>query len=299
MINAYEIAHDGRDRASWLKARLSGIGASEAGAVLGINPFDSPINVYTRKVLGEIDEADSPQMRFGREYERQVIDDFCAIAGREAQPHGQLLRSADRRWQLATLDAVQAKPGLSSPGLLEIKTTGYDWEADGIPEYVTAQIQHQFAVTGFEWGSLAVFSRMSCEILWLDLEPDPKYIDTLNEAEAEFWAGVLDGRPPAPDNTQATADALRKLYPHHEPGKTVDLPAELRDYAAELSEVKDAMSGLSADKRRLENEIKAALGDAEGGVFPDGSGFTFKAQTRKEHVVAESTFRVLRFKEYM
>jgi len=47
----------------------------------------------------------------------------------------------------------------------------------------------------------------------------------------------------------------------------------------------------------LTNYLKAAIGSHTIGVLPNGEMWTYKTQSRKEHIVKESTFRVLRRKK--
>ena len=45
----------GMAREEWLRLRKNGIGGSDAGAVCGLNPYSSPMNVYRDKTTDETD----------------------------------------------------------------------------------------------------------------------------------------------------------------------------------------------------------------------------------------------------
>jgi len=64
--------------------------------------------------------------------------------------------------------------------------------------------------------------------------------------------------------------------------------------ADELETMKAQVRDLKNRIALAENTVKAALGDSEIGVMPDGRRFSWKLQGRREHVVAASSFRVLR-----
>ena len=49
---------DQLDRPSWLAARRAGIGGSDAAAILGLDPFKSPLAVYMDK-RGELPDAEA------------------------------------------------------------------------------------------------------------------------------------------------------------------------------------------------------------------------------------------------
>jgi hypothetical protein len=57
---------------------------------------------------------------------------------------------------------------------------------------------------------------------------------------------------------------------------------------------KEDIKEAEARKLAAENLIKAAIGEASFGDLPDGARYSWKQQSRKECVVAASTFRVLR-----
>lgn len=57
------ISTAGITREEWLKMRKSGIGGSDAGAIFGLNPYSSPINVYQDKTTDEISSIDNEAMR--------------------------------------------------------------------------------------------------------------------------------------------------------------------------------------------------------------------------------------------
>lgn len=293
---AYEVLCSGRDRGEWLRLRREGIGGSDAAAVLGVSPWASAMSIYTDKIgLAELDpdEEVSEQARWGKILEPHLVDEFARRTGRRVRPDGRLIRSRARPWQITTLDARQRDRDHEGPGLVEAKTTRFEWER--IPDEHWAQMQHEFAVTGFRWGSFVVLDLMRREVHWIDVEPDRDYVDELIEREREFWRNLLDGVPPPPDQGGDFAEALQRLYPVPVEGKVVELPADLLDLSEELQDLRDH---LGADRKRrteLEDEIKAAIGEAEAGTFADGTGYTYKAQHREERIQKASTFRVLRY----
>lgn len=297
MGSAYEVAASGRDRGDWLRARREGLGASDASAILGVNPYASPLSVYVEKLEHADPDPDvevSEQARWGRILEPHVIEEFRRSSGRTIRRDGRLLRSRRRPWQLATLDARQWDPKLHpGPGLVEAKSTRFEWQR--IPDEHWAQIQHQFAVTGFRWGSFVVLDLMRREITSVDVEPDPDYQSELIQREAEFWSDLLSGVPPQPDGTEATAKALKLLYPEAIPGKVIQLSTEIADLSDELEPIKGRMKIDKARRDEIETQIKAALGDAEIGRFADGTGYTYRTAERRERVTPAGTYRTLRF----
>lgn len=59
-------------REEWLKWRKMGIGGSDAGAVCGLNPYRTALEVYLDKTSDSLETSDSEAMRQGREFEDYV-----------------------------------------------------------------------------------------------------------------------------------------------------------------------------------------------------------------------------------
>ena len=47
------------DKKEWLRYRKLGIGGSDAGAICGLNPYRTAIQVYQDKISDEIEELDN------------------------------------------------------------------------------------------------------------------------------------------------------------------------------------------------------------------------------------------------
>lgn len=290
----YEVVCDSADRAAWLEARRSGIGSSDAAAVLGVSPWGSPLSVYADKLGLSEDREATEAMRWGNILEPLIAQEFAKETGRQVQMAGKLIRSTDRPWQLATLDAEQQAIGRDGVGALEIKATGFragDW-TDGVPAHVYAQFQHQLSVSGYRWGSVAVLM-FGCRLLWADVERDDDFIARMVEAESDFWRRFEAGEPPPPDGTDASAAALRLLYPHDD-GSTVELPGELIGLDAEREALKAEMKTAEARLAEIDAQIKGAIGSATVGVLLNGVRFTHKLQKRGAYTVQPTEFRVLR-----
>ena len=56
-------------RNDWLQMRKTGIGGSDAGAVCGLNPYSSAMNVFYDKTSEELSDFDNEAMRQGRDLE--------------------------------------------------------------------------------------------------------------------------------------------------------------------------------------------------------------------------------------
>ena len=51
------------DKAEWLRYRKRGISGSDAGAVCGLNPYRTAMEVYQDKITEKIEEMDNEALR--------------------------------------------------------------------------------------------------------------------------------------------------------------------------------------------------------------------------------------------
>lgn len=288
------------ERATWLDSRRSGIGSSDAAAILGVNPWKSAFQVWSEKVgLAEPDDvSNKAAVRAGIALEPVVADLYSEETGRALLDHGRyaVRRHPTHSFMLATIDREIVG---DKPGVLECKATDLadPWE-DGAPLWAQVQLAHQLVVLGMTWGSVAALIRRN-RFTYADIELSARVGETLIREEERFWKMVETQTPPPADGSEATADALRRLYPSATPGKIVTLPADFAAVEADLMEAKEKCAEWEERKRAAENRIRLAIGDAEAATIPGGGSFTFKSQTRAAYTKSfpESTYRVLRHKE--
>jgi putative phage-type endonuclease len=294
------VTHTPDARAAWHAQRRQGIGASDAAAILGVHPYQSLIGLWGEKT-GRIQPDDlsgNEAVRFGTLLEPIVLSELAERTGRQVTPwpQDQVVISEDHPWLRCTPDASQVDADRGQ-GLVEAKTAnlfaGRDW-SDEPPLHYQVQLQHQMAVTGDAWGTLCALIGGQ-RFVWFDCDRNQSFIDTLLEQEERFWWHVTHDTQPEAEGSVACTDALRRLYPDDN-GEVIELPAEAAHWDGRLRAIKDAIKDLESEKRTLENQLKAAIGEATVGVLPDGSEYSYRTQSRKEHVVAASTFRVLRRK---
>ena len=75
-------------REEWLNARRKGIGGSDAAAIMGANPYASPLSVYLDK-LGLAQEKEITEaMRQGTDLEDYVAKRFSEATGKKVRNRG-------------------------------------------------------------------------------------------------------------------------------------------------------------------------------------------------------------------
>lgn len=104
------------NRIEWLKARQKGIGGSDVAAILGINPYRTPLDIYREKTT-EIteDQAPSEAAYWGTQLESIVAQEFSKRTGFMIQRvYHQLASNLDHyigtstptQWALANIDGA-------------------------------------------------------------------------------------------------------------------------------------------------------------------------------------------------
>ena len=285
-------------REAWLAQRLQGIGASDAAAILGVSNWSAPLPLYCEKLgIVEAEQKFLEALEWGHALEGPIADRYARETGRAITDPGRwtIRVSKDRPWQFATLDREVVDPQ-KGPGVVEVKNVGGhradDW-ADEPPLQYQVQLQHQLAVTGYAWGSLAVLLGGQ-RFFYIDLDRNDQFIAALVEQEAAFWDRVQRQDPPPPDASESCRDVLKRLYPKEAPGKVIALGGDAVTWDRKRLDAKAQLEVAKAAEREADNWLIAALGDAEAAILPDGTRLTYKAQTRKSYTVNETTFRVLR-----
>ena len=200
------------DRTAWLLARQTGIGGSDAAAVLGVHPARTALDVYHEKIADPpIDKPATPPMRRGAALEDIVADLYHDQTGRTLRRVKQK-RSRRHSWMIANIDRrITPNAQDRTQGVLEIKCPGLErfaqFKMHGIPYEYLVQMQHYLAVTDWLWGSFAIFSAERWELVTFDVERDRDFIAELCIREEAFWRDhVVPRIPPTIERSDETQD---------------------------------------------------------------------------------------------
>jgi putative phage-type endonuclease len=253
------------DRAKWLELRKTGIGGSDAGAILGVNPYRGAYGVWADK-LGLLPETpDNEAMRQGRDLEDYVARRFAEKTGVKIRHEYHMLRSCARPWMMANIDRRIAgeRAGLECKTSKDIRLGRYKNGEFPIEYY--AQCLHYLAVTGWDRWHLAVLvygtDLLTFTIERAEVEDD---IAALVKAEEAFWRVNVEGRQaPAPDGLESTTKALLAVHPVAEEGSAMDADEDADKLLAELLDVKASLKALEKREDEISNRLKDIMGDHE------------------------------------
>lgn len=267
-------------REQWLQVRKQGIGASDAAAAIGLNPYQSPLALWLVKTGRDSalpspnPDDDTSPVFWGNVLEPIVAQCYAKRTGNKVRKVNAVLQhaDADKHWMLANLD--YAVVGNDEVQILECKTAGEhtakSWR-EGVPHYVQCQVQHQLAVTGKQAADVCV---LICgqELRIYRIERDDELIAQLIELERRFWQFVIDDTPPAVDGSKSSGIALSCLYPEDD-GEVLDfsndpyLVSVYHDLLQARADLTDARSREDLTKQ----QIQQRMGEASRALFGEGS----------------------------
>lgn len=266
-------------REDWLAVRKQGIGSSDAGAAVGLNPYKSQLELWMEKTgrdttLPKADPHDEESpMYWGNVLEPVVAWHYSKRTKNKVRRINAVLQHPDPElpWMLANIDREVI--GADDVQILECKTAGINgarlWK-EGVPEYVQLQVMHQLAVTGKRAADVAVL--LGGQTLEIHrIERDEQMIARLIELERKFWQYVETDTPPPADGSASAEMALRALYPEDN-GQTVDFSGRAGLAAAflELKAVRQSISEKETREAQLKQMLQQAMGDATRAEFSHG-----------------------------
>lgn len=248
-------------REQWLEYRRSGIGGSDAAAILGLNQYSSPYRVFLDKT-GQLEEReDNEAMRQGRDLEDYVAKRWEEATGKKVQRCNFILRSEEHDVMFANVDRMV----VGEKAILECKTTSVynrsDFENGQIPPSYYCQCMHYMAVTGYDTAYLAVLV-LNKGFYHFEIKRDEKEIQSLIEAEEKFWNNhVKEQLPPGPDGSDGDAELIKAQYP-----ESTERHVDLMGFDSEmdrLDELKVLKKQIETEEKQLQQSLQLRMGDAE------------------------------------
>lgn len=157
------------------------------------------------------------------------------------------------------------------------------------------QVLHQLAVTGYDYGYIAVLIGGQ-EFMIKRVERDDEMIANLIEIERRFWTEHVEkGVPPAFDGSEDATEALKRLYPATN-GKSIDLPPEAAVLVQEYNDAAQAEKAAKARKQAAQNHLCGLLGEHESGWIGNRL-VIWKTVERAGYTVKPTTYRQFGIKE--
>lgn len=276
------------DREEWLEARKSTIGASEAATVLGLNPWQTPLELYLSKLGLANPVPETPAMTWGTRLEPLIAEEYSRTSGFGFVAEQLFVRSPTNDFMSATLDRVR-----DDGRVVELKTCGHrgahEWGehgSDEVPHRYLVQVIHQLIVTGTDVADLAVLIAGQ-EFRTYTISLDEDIAAHIIATEEAFWDRVLRRDPP-PIDVDRDGPTLARLWP--EARGEVDLGPMGQALVEEWEAHGRVIHDLQEAKYRCRTQLLAAMQDAATGRIPDGRVLSRKVITVPEQQVKRTGY---------
>ena len=264
----------------WHELRAKRIGGSDIGAILGVNPYKSIVDVYVDKTEGSNFKGNE-LTHWGHMLEGTILKEF-------SNKHKELIvyevpYSVINDFLIANLDGALKDKETGDYGVLEIKTTSLwnkkDWEDDVIPQYYYAQVQHYLMLTGYKFAYIAVLIGGQ-QYKEFKIERNEEDINLIRNKATEFYQeNLLKKIPPMPDGSDAYMNYLKQKALEIENNEVIEF-SDLEEKAVKIKELSKEINSLKKEQDLLKEEIMLEL--INNGTQKGVAGkFKFNIQTRK------------------
>lgn len=284
MISTVGMTHE-----EWLARRRSGIGGSDAAAIVHLNPYKSAYEVWADKLGCGVEVPDNEAMRQGRDLEEYVARRFTEATGNRVRNANCIFQDDRQSYMIANIDRrlVGKEEGLECKTMNPRSKYAAALEDNSVPDHYYVQCQWYMAVTGYALWHLAILV-FGQGFYTFEIERNNEDIEALRKAARHFWEyNVLGNNPPPPDGSDSCHKAILSVCGNSN-GETVplDIPLSL---AKNLKELESEKKETERQIQMIKDEIAIALGDAEIG---NGDGFRVTMKTQIRH-----TFDAKRFEK--
>ena len=258
------------------RIRPLGLGGTDIGAILGLSPYKTPLELWSELVSGEQPaDRDLIHLRFGQhaesfiasEYER-ATDLFTAVHSPTLfhKKHGFMFGHVDR-FVLETPDTPAVVDGtITAEKLLECKTSSpfskNDWGEPGtdqVPPLYLVQCAWYMAITECRSADLAVLIGNS-DFRVYTIDRDLELEELILSHAQHFWQEHVIGQtPPTPINVQDASI----LFPKESSGLTIEANESLLESIRAYQDSFAKAQTISTECERLKLEILSYMGNAE------------------------------------
>ena len=257
LVSTLDLSHG-----EWLRYRKLGIGGSDAGAICGLNPYVTAMQVYHDKISDTADDTDNEAMRQGRDLEEYVAQRFMEATGKKVRRANAIFYNEENPFMLANVDRLI----VGEDAGLECKTASPymadKWKGGEIPMHYQIQCHHYMAVCDTRAWYIAVLI-YGKEFKFHKIERDEDIIAGLIQIEKDFWEdNVLSRTLPAPDGPKAADKVIASYFKETEP-VSILLPSSFDGILKHRQDLVSAIDKMEKEKKQIEQELKLYMGKAE------------------------------------
>ena len=288
---------EGMSREKWLKLRSKGIGGSDAGTIVGVNPYQSAYALWASKT-GLVPDTftGNAATEWGNRLERSVAEAYAEETN-SAVVSWPVMLQGSWDWQLANVDFFIVFPSdIFEAGkvtdtkdepdniiaILECKTTGIvgrgnarGWDNDMVPPSYYWQGAHYAATTGIY---KVVFACLigSVGLVIREREYASETLFGLEQQEYIFWQKVLAKTEPELTGHDSEFDTLKAIYPESTE-EAVEVDRSIANLVSDYRLAKSELAQVEAKVSAIRVQLEAVIGNAAEATYFGQTLYTYKS----------------------
>jgi putative phage-type endonuclease len=244
--------------------RSQGVGGSEIGTILGLNPWESAYTLFHKK-LGLIEDLveNNWSIRFGKAFEAPILGLF-------AEEHKELevfntgtFVNNDKEWMHANPDAIAQYKESKELVIVEVKTARSSWAE--LPPHYEAQVMWYMHVTGIRKAIVVGVNGMTYQEYVVEYD---EFMGNLYEERAlAFWNTLQAQVAPDWDGSKSTFETVRELHP-----EIADDYVDLHTFGHKLKEAQHKHEQTEYELNLIKSQVLSAMDKARYGYVLSNSG---------------------------
>jgi len=279
-----------KNKQEWLRERKNYLGGSDLGAIAGLNPYRTALDVYLDKTSDDIRCETSPAMRWGTLLEDTIAKEYAEVTGQTIEIEPNTIYHPSMKFLGANIDRWVG----DKEYVLECKTAGFtrgkEWGevgTDQIPESYLIQCAFYASICDVPKVDIAVLiAGQDFRIYTYNRNKDLE--DKIIKIGVNFWHNHIEKRiPPKCINTRDTFN----LFPqsnHHE----IVAESNIMEKWEQLKSLKEEESRIQSTIEKLKTDIQEFMRDYD--VLIDNQGNVIATW---KNTAPKSFFDVKKFKD--
>ena len=279
-----------KNKQEWLRERKNYLGGSDLGAIAGLNPYRTALDVYLDKTSDEIRCETSPAMRWGTLLEDNIAKEYGEVTGQTIEIEPNTIYHPSMKFLGANIDRWVG----DKEYVLECKTAGFtrgkEWGEEGtdqIPESYLVQVAYYAAICAVPKVDIAVLIGGQ-DFRIYTYERTKELEDKLIKIACNFWHNHIEKM--IPPKCVSTRDTFN-LFPqsnYHE----IVAESNIIEKLQELKGAKEEESRIQSTIEKLKTDIQEFMRDYD--VLIDNQGNVIATW---KNTTPRSFFDLKRFKD--
>jgi putative phage-type endonuclease len=272
--------------------RAKYLGGSDIGAILGVSPYKTAIDVWMEKTGKASNQTDSLPLRFGSFAESFVADEYARATGYQLVSHEDSITHPKHEFIKGHVDRLvfinpsdtelpfNLQGHCTASKILECKTANpfiqSNWGEPGtdqVPMSYLCQTILYMALTNIDRTDLAVLFGNS-DFRIYEITRDLELENMVLEKAVHFWQEyILKDQPPPAQNE---AD-YRALFKTSSPTKSIETNQETCDLIEKLHKLNAQIEVIESEVSQIKQLVMAQMQDAEALTYNGKTLATWKA----------------------